>query len=146
VDGEKVTRQARLRLELASQFNDMHTHGASIRTGIVSPHFAQDDISGQGSPGIQDKEERQIIFAARYFYFRTTASDAASFEIDFDISKADAGLVTIYSSAEDRSNTSLKFALAKRLYEIVIGAQLEQQNRLHWISHRAQENDWRPNT
>jgi hypothetical protein len=141
VHGKEMRRDAGLGLKLLAKSDDMRIHRTRVRVIFVAPNRIEDQIARQHALRVLQKEQQQVVFGGRDLYFFASAGHVAALYIDFDVAELRHAPGMIAAAAQHRADAGEQLARAEGLHQVIVGADLEQQDFIHLVSDRAQDND-----
>jgi hypothetical protein len=142
MNGNEMPGGAWLGFELLAETNDVRIDGAGVGEGFVAPDRIQNDVAFEDAVRVLKEERQQVVFGWREFERFALAGDHAPFEIDFGIGKTDGNVGIRRGTAEDSVDAREKFARTEGFDDIVVGADFEEKDFVHFLADGAEDDQW----
>src|SRR6266508_2341636 len=144
VDGEDVARGCGVRLQLLAKLQNVGIHGACRRGRVVAPDLIEHPIARYDLPAAAQEEAQDVELLVGQLDGGAFASGLALFEINLHLSEAVLG----HSLPEPRrmppqayADARHQLAQGKRLRDVVVGADLEAEDPVDFLSFCGEHDD-----
>src|SRR5437667_6615965 len=121
----------------------MSVYGASCWKVLVTPDLIEQPIAAQGLARMTQKMLQQLKFLARKLHRLTTAQDLVATQVHVDIAERIAILLfrKRLCASQNGLHASEQLSDRERLGNVVVGAEFETHNLIHFLAARRKHDD-----
>src|SRR5262245_12767185 len=138
---QDILRTFRIGLDLLPQLPDVHPQILSV--GQIVPQLAEQKLVGEHLAGVLHQNAQKLVLLGRQFHVLVTHLDDTSHQIDGQIAHSEdwALAVSLQLVAQRRAHPGEKLIHAKRLGDVIIGAEVERLNLAGLVTAAGQHHD-----